>query len=139
MSEPGALSGNFQIDGNTVNVTIIGSNAFSECRMTSVTIPEGVEEIESYAFQICSKLKTINLPKSLESVSNGWLIGCESLETLNYAGTSTEWNAFAERADANSWCTYHDYDEDYNFVEKHISFTVVCSDGVSINYPTQTN
>lgn len=127
-----------EIDGNTVNVTKIGSNAFLECRMTSVTIPEGVKEIESYVFQNCSKLKTINLPKSLESVDSDWLLGCDSLETLNYAGTSTEWNVIAQRANANGWCTYHDYDDDGNSVEKHISFTVVCSDGVSINYPTQT-
>ena len=45
-----------------VNVALIGYDAFRYCSsLTSITIPEGVVSIESYAFYNCPNLKRVNI------------------------------------------------------------------------------
>ncbi|SFB22867.1 Leucine rich repeat-containing protein [Acetitomaculum ruminis DSM 5522] len=82
---------------NGYKVVGIGTDAFYEnTNITSVTIPEGVKEIKAGAFYGCSSLKTINLPKTLQSIGNsdeedldeesiyeGAFEGCGSLKTIN--------------------------------------------------------
>lgn len=46
----------------------IGSMAFTRCRLEQIVIPEGVEEIEEYAFSDCSKLKELTLPSTLRVI-----------------------------------------------------------------------
>ena len=47
----------------------IGKNAFSGCvSLASVTLPEGLDEIEAYTFSNCGALTSIVLPSSLTSI-----------------------------------------------------------------------
>ena len=60
-------------DEHTYRVTSIGEKAFADSySLKSVTIPDSVTEIDSFAFENCSNLKTIN-----------------------YRGTKAQWQAIA--------------------------------------------
>ena len=72
-----------KIDGKTCNVKFIGKKAFSGCdKITEITIPEGVTQIESKAFENCTSLKTVNLPATLMSCEYDAFTGCEDV-TVN--------------------------------------------------------
>ncbi len=58
-------------DGVTYNVQYIGGNAFEGCTgLTSVTISDGVTEIEPLAFHGCSALTSITIPGSVTYISS---------------------------------------------------------------------
>ena len=64
-------------------VTIIGENAFLECKsLSSIEIPEGVTNIGEKVFWGCESLKSIELPSSLMSIGNFAFSGCKSLESI---------------------------------------------------------
>ena len=81
-----------EIEGAPVKV--IGDYAFfhykkflsaftrSTSKMEEVYIPNTVEKIEHHAFYQSVKLKSLELPSSLQSVGNYAFAGCTSLETL---------------------------------------------------------
>lgn len=50
--------------------------------LTSVTLPEGVESIETYAFYGCSKLEAINIPEGVTSMGNDVFSYCDSLTNV---------------------------------------------------------
>ena len=67
-------------------VTIVSENAFSgpiRQVMKSVTIPEGVKEIERRTFMHCSELESVKLPSTLSNIS--WLAfgNCEKLKRID--------------------------------------------------------
>ena len=65
-------------------LTKIGSYAFSQCyNLTSLVVPEGVAKVESYTFNNSSKLESVTLPSSLKSLSNFMFYGCSSLSSVN--------------------------------------------------------
>ncbi|MBR5278891.1 MAG: leucine-rich repeat protein [Clostridia bacterium] len=84
-------------DGVTVtigaNVEIIPKSMFSSNKnIASVTINgEKIKTIGSYAFDGCSNLATITLPKSLTTVSSYAFDGCSNLSSAIYYGNSLEW------------------------------------------------
>lgn len=51
--------------------TSIGSHAFSNWGITDVTLPEGLERIESNAFAACGSLSNIVISDSVEYIGNG--------------------------------------------------------------------
>jgi len=51
----------FTYDGVDYSVTSIGENAFNECRITSVTIPNSVTTIGTNAFFRCSSLTSVHI------------------------------------------------------------------------------
>lgn len=62
----------------------ICDHAFSMCSgITSVTIPDSVEEIEAYAFEKCTSIKKINIPDMAVVISEGLFSGCSSLKQVN--------------------------------------------------------
>ena len=64
------------------NVLIIGTNAFQNLAISSVTIPNGVKEIEPQAFSNCKNLKTVSLSDELVSIGEGAFDGCSSLTEI---------------------------------------------------------
>ena len=76
------------IDGH--NVVKIGSHAFDESRnstngdtIKNLVIPEGIVEIEGWAFCKCDNLETVKLPESLTTLDWQIFLGCEKLKTIN--------------------------------------------------------
>lgn len=67
----------------------IGGSAFSECkRLTSVTIPEGVQRIESWAFWDCTGLKSVIIPASVEFIGEGAFEYCLDLKVKVASGNA---------------------------------------------------
>ena len=71
-----------EYDGVTCNVTSIGT-AFRNCsELTSVTIPNSVTSIDSYAFSGCSNLTSITIGNSVTSIGNYAFLNCSSLTSI---------------------------------------------------------
>ena len=68
----------------TINCERTGYYAFLRCRgLTSLTLAEGVTQIEPYSFQNCSALPSISFPKSLIKIGNYSFSGCSSLKLVD--------------------------------------------------------
>lgn len=61
------------------SVRLIDSDAFAYTRLTSVTIPEGVQELGTQVFYACAYLENVSLPSSLEKTGRLVFEGCEKL------------------------------------------------------------
>ncbi len=61
---------------------VIGEEAFDDCYINDIEIPEGVEVIDVEAFHWCTDLKEVKLPKSLKRIGDGAFCGApiESIE-----------------------------------------------------------
>ena len=67
---------------NGYKVTAIERSLFRNSEIESVTIPEGVTEIGSYAFSNCLRLKEIVVPDGVTTIGNNAFWNCRSLEKL---------------------------------------------------------
>ncbi len=71
------------VDSVTYTVTMIGSNAFQDCEeLTSVSLPNTLQEIQTWAFDGCSSLVEITIPESVTSIGFRAFDGCSDLETV---------------------------------------------------------
>ena len=74
----------------------IGENAFKECQIQSISLPESIREINSNAFSGCYQLQGITFPKSLEQIGKMAFYNCDQLQSItipsnvNYIG----WDCF---------------------------------------------
>ncbi|MCL2328902.1 MAG: leucine-rich repeat domain-containing protein [Bacteroidetes bacterium] len=59
----------------TYNVTSIGKWAFYSCKLTSITISEGITSIDDFAFWTCSQLYSIVVPNSVTSIGENAFYG----------------------------------------------------------------
>lgn len=50
------------------NVTKIGYGAFQECGFTTLNLPNGLKVISEYSFNDCSKLTSLTIPSSIEEI-----------------------------------------------------------------------
>lgn len=82
------------------SLKIIGSSAFSGCKkMTSVTLPEGLETIESHAF-LSTPITSLNIPASVKE------IGSDIVKAKNSGVGSGEVTIKSVTfADAENWCS----------------------------------
>ncbi|MBR6898077.1 MAG: leucine-rich repeat protein [Lachnospiraceae bacterium] len=64
---PQALTGSYTVDSTT---TVIGSDCFSESRLESIVLPEGLVTIENYAFYDTKNLQMPMLPDCLCSIGH---------------------------------------------------------------------
>ena len=61
----------------------ITGSCFNGCRqLTSIVLPESIEQIYYYAFRNCTKLESINLPEYVSSIGNAAFDGCTALKTV---------------------------------------------------------
>lgn len=75
------------LDGSPV--TEIAADAFAEqTKLTSVTLPDGLEKIADDAFFNCTSLKTIALPDSVTSLTGAAFSGCTQEIKLTLDGNS---------------------------------------------------
>lgn len=64
-------------------IEIVGSSMFENCtHLQTITLPEGVVEIDDWAFSGCSNLTDIVLPQSLVKIDEGAFTDCSSLKSV---------------------------------------------------------
>lgn len=87
---PAAKSGEYKVpDG----VKEIGMSAFYGCGdITSVTVPEGVEIIQSSAFDN-SGVEKVYIPKTVEYIGVASFGYCDSITDIYYSGSEKDWNS----------------------------------------------
>ena len=77
-------------DINLVNKTVISRREFeNNIDLTEITLPNGLQGIEDFAFKNCSKLKKITIPNSVTFIGKGAFIECTSLEKVTLPNTIT--------------------------------------------------
>ena len=84
-------------DGVEYTVIIVDGGGFRSCgEITSVVIPNSVQEIRGSAFKWCSKLTSVTIPDSITKIPNQCFNQCYNLESLTIpAGvTLIEYDAF---------------------------------------------
>lgn len=70
----------------------IGSGAFSDCsNLRGIAIPESVKLIGSGAFEDCANLEAIYIPTSVAAIGRNAFRGCRELKHIMYDGTYEEW------------------------------------------------
>ena len=74
-------------------VTGIGDNAFEgSTRLTTVTIPNGVNTIGKEAFYGCSRLNSIKIPNTVTTIGEQAFEVCLALLKVYFAGTQSQWS-----------------------------------------------
>ncbi len=68
-------------------VTAIGTGAFADSPLTSVTLPSTLRTIEAGAFSRCTSLTSLALPQSVTSVGEEAFYGCTALRSVNLSGS----------------------------------------------------
>ena len=86
-----SIDGNlYSKDGKTLIQYAIGKNA------TYFIIPDSVTSIGSSAFENCGHLASVVIPNSVTSIGDYAFYSCYSLTSINYRGTSSQWQAITK-------------------------------------------
>jgi len=83
---------------NQLPITQIGSYAFSDTRIKSITIPNSVTAIGIGAFSYCKSLKNITLPDNIKMIKAEMFKGCKKLTSIKIPNSVTviQNSAFAD-------------------------------------------
>ncbi|MEE1154818.1 MAG: leucine-rich repeat domain-containing protein, partial [Acutalibacteraceae bacterium] len=80
---------------NGYTVKYIDNEAFMNCKeLTSINLPDSLEEIGARAFQGCEKLTSITIPDSVVTIYSGAFRGC-GLTTINIPDSVNKIGAYA--------------------------------------------
>lgn len=71
-------------------------------RGDSCQIPAGVEIIGEAAFEWRSRLRSISIPQSINTIETGAFLKCFNISDIYYQGTEDQWNEI-QIADLNQW------------------------------------
>lgn len=72
------------------SVESIGGYAFSNTDIKAVTLPQGLDAIESYAFAYCRELTDVNLPDTVTELGENAFSSCEKLAEIDIPPHVTE-------------------------------------------------
>ena len=90
---------------------MIGSSAFKGCQeLINLPLGNSVESIFDRAFSDCKKLRTVIIPISVTKIGQFLCSGCESFDTVYYAGTPEEWKKIeieSENEEFNNATVYY--------------------------------
>ena len=67
------LSALNRLDLSGIDITVLPERALQEMPFETVVLPEGLEEIENYAFYSCKSLRTLEIPESVEKLGR-WIV-----------------------------------------------------------------
>ena len=84
-------------NGKTYDVIRIGDNAFNSCsKLDSIRIPKSIESIGYNAFRSCYNLKHVEIPNSVKKIEYGAFAWCKGLATITLPDgiTAIESNTF---------------------------------------------
>ena len=84
---PGSVTQN--VTGISYKVIAIVDNAFEQCSVISVTIPETVTSIGRSAFSDCTQLKSVTILGSVTSIGRSAFSGCTQLKSVTIPGSVT--------------------------------------------------
>lgn len=68
--------------GEKYIVTAIGTKAFCECGISTITLPESITTIGDWAFLWCDKLEKVNIPEGVVSIGRQAFEGC-AIESIH--------------------------------------------------------
>ena len=102
--ESGTFGSCTSIESITIpdNVEFIGDNAFAACSMlTEITLPKNLKRIggdpyklgaeDGGVFRHCDSLTSVTLPSSVETIGAYAFLNSDSIETIYYMGTESQW------------------------------------------------
>lgn len=75
-------------------IQVIEGGAFASCGMKSIELPQSVRQIKSQAFDNCTNLRYIWIPKRVDEIQTGALNMCESLEDIEVDEENQKYASF---------------------------------------------
>ena len=69
-------------------ITSIGLGAFTECNLSTITLPESLVTIGEYAFNTCRDLTSITIPKGVKSIKEAAFAQCQNLISVTIPDNS---------------------------------------------------
>ena len=85
-------------DGRVINIS---AGAFFCSDIESLVLPEGIVKIRNNAFDSCKKLTVITVPVSVTEIEKYAFAHCTELQTLIYQGTEEQWASVTKGTDWN--------------------------------------
>jgi len=83
------ISGAMVIPGNYNGVPTIPTGFHDNTQITSVTILEGADSIDTNAFYRCGGLTSITIPASVNPIGHRAFIECKNLTSVTFQGANT--------------------------------------------------